>query len=160
MPENESKTSAQLACLIRTGNNSNALSCSESAGGCLWRSCLSHCYLFRSWLLLGAFLCCFVPEWLLLGVPKQDSAAAAGLRALEKRVESVPVAVYEFLQAGGVPAAVTIITSEPVAPELRDAAISLLSAVARKQPQAMSLAFTYALLNFQMYTRQPSRANL
>ncbi|BDA45178.1 probable Ankyrin repeat and sterile alpha motif domain-containing protein at N-terminal half [Coccomyxa sp. Obi] len=73
-----------------------------------------------------------------------DSAAAAGLRALEKRVESVPVAVYEFLQAGGVPAAVTIITSEPVAPELRDAAISLLSAVARKQPQAMSLAFTEA----------------
>ena len=74
-------------------------------------------------------------------VPKQDSAAAAGLRVLEKRVEAVPVAVYEFLQAGGVPAAVTIITSEPVHMELREAAVSLLIAVARKQPQALSLAF-------------------
>jgi hypothetical protein len=74
-------------------------------------------------------------------VPQQDSAAAAGLRALEKRVEAVPVAVYEFLQAGGVPAAITIITSEPVHMELREAAISLLIAVARKQPQALSLAF-------------------
>lgn len=74
----------------------------------------------------------------------QDNEAAAGLRALEKRVEAVPVAVYEFLQAGGVPAAVTIITSEPVHVELRDAAISLLVAVARKQPQAMFLAFMCA----------------
>ncbi|KAK9908264.1 hypothetical protein WJX75_005082 [Coccomyxa subellipsoidea] len=73
-----------------------------------------------------------------------DSAAAAGLRALEKRVEAVPVAVYEFLQAGGVPAAITIITSEPVHMELREAAISLLIAVARKQPQALSLAFVEA----------------
>lgn len=56
-------------------------------------------------------------------------------------MEAVPVAVYEFLQAGGVPAAVTIITSEPVHMELREAAISLLIAVARKQPQALSLAF-------------------
>ena len=34
-------------------------------------------------------------DWL----PQQDDAAAAGLRAVEKRVSSVPNAVQDFLQA-------------------------------------------------------------
>jgi hypothetical protein len=71
----------------------------------------------------------------------QDDAAAAGLCALEKRIEAVPVAIYEFLHAGGVPAAVTILTSRQLQPPLRDAATGLLMTVLRKQPRAASMAF-------------------
>lgn len=71
----------------------------------------------------------------------QDVAAAAGLRSLEKRIETVPVAVHEFLQGGGVPAAVTILVSEPIQAQLRDVTVSLLTIVLRKQPQAAAKAF-------------------
>ena len=71
----------------------------------------------------------------------QDSAAAAGLRALQKRIHIVPVAVHEFLQSGGMSAAVTILCSQPLHAELRDAAIALMQAVLQKLPSDASQAF-------------------
>ena len=75
-------------------------------------------------------------DWVL-----QDSAAAAGVRALHKRIHLSPSAVHEFLQAGGVSAAVTILSSQLLHEELRDAAVSLLQAVLLKLPGDASTAF-------------------
>lgn len=71
----------------------------------------------------------------------QDTAAAAGLRALQRRINLVPVAVHEFLQAGGVSASVTILCSQPLHEDLRDAAVTLLQAVLQKLPCDASAAF-------------------
>ena len=71
----------------------------------------------------------------------QDLDAAAGLRALQKRVHLVPGAVHEILQAGGISAAVTILCSQPLHADLRDAAVTLLQAVLQRLPAEASSAF-------------------
>ena len=71
----------------------------------------------------------------------QDLDAAAGLRALQKRIHLVPGAVHDFLQAGGISAAVTILCSQPLHAELRDAAVTLLQAVLQRLPAEASAAF-------------------
>ena len=71
----------------------------------------------------------------------QDLDAAAGLRALQKRIHLVPGAVHDFLQAGGISAAVTILCSQPLHADLRDAAVTLLQAVLQRLPAEASAAF-------------------
>lgn len=71
----------------------------------------------------------------------QDLDAAVGLRVLHKRMHLVPGAVHEFLQAGGISAAVTILCSQPLHADLRDAAVTLLQAVLQRQPAEASSDF-------------------
>lgn len=71
----------------------------------------------------------------------QDSDAAADLRALLKRSHLTPGGVHEFLQAGGISAAVTVLCSQPLHADLRDAAVTLLQAVLQRLPDEASLAF-------------------
>ncbi|CAL5230097.1 g13555 [Coccomyxa viridis] len=78
------------------------------------------------------------------GTKFTDLDAAAGLRALQKRIHLVPGAVHEFLQAGGISAAVTILCSQPLHANLRDAAVTLLQAVLQKLPDEASSAFMEA----------------
>ncbi len=71
----------------------------------------------------------------------QDGAAAAGVRALHQRIHLSPSAVHDFLQAGGISAAVTILSSQLLHTDLQDAAVALLQAVLLKLPGDASAAF-------------------